>query len=96
MFGLQWGERSELKSAHPLADPAAAAQLIRELPLDDPSSALAEAAAWLESIEAETFTPSHQHLARGQQRRRMRFTCRAEAASAAPAARGWIIEFRAV
>lgn len=58
MFGLQWSERSEMKSAHPFADVPAAAQLIRELPLEDPSSALAEAAAWLESIEAETFTPS--------------------------------------
>ena len=59
MFGLQWGERFSRKSTHPMADAAAAAQLIRDLPVDNPGTALAEAAAWLESIEPESFTPNH-------------------------------------
>jgi hypothetical protein len=57
MFGLR--DRFIRKSSHPMADAAAAAQLIRDLPLDNPNSALAEAAAWLESIEAESFAPNH-------------------------------------
>ena len=56
MFGLQ---RSSQKSSHPMSDAGAAAQLVGELPLGNPNSALAEASAWLESIEAETFTPHH-------------------------------------
>jgi hypothetical protein len=57
MFGLR--DRFNRKSSHPMAEAAAAAQLISDLPLDNPNSALAEAAAWLESIEPESFAPNH-------------------------------------
>ena len=56
MFGLK---RSTAKSAHPMGDATAAARLIRELPLESPARAVSEAAAWLESIESETFIPNH-------------------------------------
>src|SRR5688572_28246724 len=59
MFGLQWSERSRQKSSHPMTDPAAAAQLVRDLPFANPNSALAEASAWLESIEGESFAANH-------------------------------------
>ncbi|HYH40527.1 MAG TPA: hypothetical protein VD867_00970 [Burkholderiales bacterium] len=59
MFGLQWGERFSRKSTHPMADAAGAAQLIRDLPVDNAAAAIGEAAAWLESIEPENFAPNH-------------------------------------
>ena len=59
MFGIQWSGRSDRNSVHPMADAANAARLVSELPTDSPGSAVAEAAAWLESIEAEDFTPHH-------------------------------------
>lgn len=59
MFKLQWNGRANAPSAHPLADPSSAAQLIAELPVESPARAVAEAAACLESIEAEPFTPAH-------------------------------------
>jgi hypothetical protein len=42
-----------------MADAMAAAQLVAELPQGNPAGALAEASAWLESIESETFIPNH-------------------------------------
>lgn len=63
MFGLKFSERTAPKSSHPMADASAAARLVSELPQDMPASAVAEAAAWLESIEAEAFAASHRlHL----------------------------------
>jgi len=59
MFGVQWGQRSGRKSSHPMGDMTQATQLVRDLPLENANSALAEAAAWLESIHAEAFVPNH-------------------------------------
>jgi len=59
MFGLQWRERAAQKSEHPMADAAEAAQLVQELPRESPAKAVAEASAWLESIESEPFVPNH-------------------------------------
>jgi len=52
MFGLQWNERLTRKSRHPMADASHAARLIRVLPRDNPTNAVAEAAAWLEARRA--------------------------------------------
>ena len=55
MLGIQWAEKLGAKaSRHPMSDPAAAAKLLQELPFENPAKAVAEAAAWLESVEAET------------------------------------------
>src|SRR5688572_6934185 len=61
MLGMQWAERLGVKtSRHPMSEAAAAAKLLEELPFDRPTKALAEAAAWLESVEAEaTFGRAH-------------------------------------
>jgi len=59
MFGLQWSNRVTKNSSHPMADMAEAAQLIHELPRGSPAKAVAEASAWLESIESEGFDPNH-------------------------------------
>ena len=61
MLGIQWGERLRAKvQRHPMADAAAAALLLEELPFKRPAKVLAESTAWLESVEAEaTFGRAH-------------------------------------
>lgn len=62
MTVLEWTRKLvEKPSAHPMASTGSAAELLEELPLNDPAKAIAECAAWLESIELETsFSLAHQ------------------------------------
>lgn len=50
---IEWTHRLLGKSTHPLADAARAAELMKELPRDNPAQALVDAAAWLDAIESE-------------------------------------------
>src|SRR5688500_11009052 len=61
MLGIQWaGKLGAKASQHPMSDAAQAAKLLQELPFHDAAKAVAEAAAWLESVEAEaSFSRAH-------------------------------------
>ena len=48
---IEWTQRLLGKSAHTLSDAASAAQMLADLPRDEPAHALADAAAWLESLD---------------------------------------------
>ena len=60
MLVFEWGNKQRGTSHHPMSDAREAARLLEDLPVANPAKAVAEAAAWLESIELETgFTVAH-------------------------------------
>lgn len=60
MLGFDWGSWRRANAGHPMSEGRDVAKLLEDLPLATPGKAVAEAAAWLESVELEpTFTLAH-------------------------------------